>query len=73
MALGRAGITDRVRFHDLRHTYASIQISNGVDVALLAEQMGHANPGVTLAVYTHLFDKDKKKAEMMAKMEEMFG
>ncbi|MBQ7687630.1 MAG: site-specific integrase [Clostridia bacterium] len=39
--------------HKLRHTFASLAIANGADVASVAEAMGHSDKAVTLRVYTH--------------------
>ena len=39
--------------HKLRHTFASLAIANGADVASVAEAMGHSDKSVTLRVYTH--------------------
>ena len=72
-ALERAGITKRIRFHDLRHTFASILIHHGHDKAYVAEQMGHSSPNVTERIYGHLFDREKKREEARAKMEAEFG
>lgn len=41
-------------FHALRHHFASSLLSDGVDIRALAEYLGHADPGFTLKVYTHL-------------------
>ena len=46
-----------LRFHDLRHTYASILIAARADVAFIARQLGHATPATTLLIYAHLFDE----------------
>src|SRR5690606_32673481 len=51
----RAGVP-RIRPHDLRHTYASMAISSGMDVAELARRLGHTNPGFTLRQYVHFFE-----------------
>ena len=51
---GRGG----VRFHDLRHTYASLCASAGVSSQQVAAWMGHANDTVTRLIYTHLFEHD---------------
>ena len=41
-------------FHSLRHHFASVLLSEGVDVRALAEYLGHGDPGLTLRVYAHL-------------------
>ena len=47
----------RLRFHDLRHSAASIMIASGADISFIARQLGHATPATTLAIYAHLFDE----------------
>jgi integrase len=49
----------RLRFHDLRHTFASLLIARGLDVVFVSRQLGHADPSITLRVYAHLFDAEK--------------
>jgi len=49
----------RPRWHDLRHTYASLLISQGADVVFVSRQLGHASPDITLRVYSHLFDAER--------------
>lgn len=44
----------KVRFHDLRHTAASLMLNNGVDVLVASRRLGHAKPSITLDVYGHL-------------------
>jgi integrase len=41
-------------FHQLRHHYASTLLAGGVDVRMLADALGHRDPGFTLRVYAHL-------------------
>jgi integrase len=43
-----------IRFHDLRHTAASLMLNNGVDVLIASHRLGHAKPSITLDVYGHL-------------------
>ena len=43
-----------IRFHDLRHTHATLLIAAGVPVKVLSERLGHANPGFTMATYQHV-------------------
>ena len=52
-ALKRAGIDRHVRFHDLRHTFASHLIMKGVDLRTVAKLMGHRDIEMTMR-YAHL-------------------
>lgn len=53
-----------IRLHDLRHTYATIMIANGVDIATISKHLGHASLSVTLDIYTHsTIANDRKAAE----------
>ena len=70
-ALERAGL-EHVRFHDLRHTFASILISMGCELTYIAQQIGHRSPATTLKVYAHLFDGHKRQEEAKVKMQETF-
>lgn len=51
-----------VRFHDLRHTYASMLAAQGVRPEVVAKLMGHANATITLQVYTDLWPEDLSSA-----------
>ena len=42
-----------VRFHDLRHTHASILLANNMDVVAVASRMGHSDASTTLRIYAH--------------------
>jgi integrase len=44
----------RIRFHDLRHTHASLLVANGVSIKVVTERLGHAHPGFTMHTYQHL-------------------
>ncbi len=52
-ALDRAGLR-RIRFHDLRHTHASLLIAQGENVKFVQQQLGHASAKTTLDRYGHL-------------------
>lgn len=67
-ALRRAGIRE-VRFHDLRHSFASNLLAAGVDVVTVSRFMGHASPQITLSVYSHVIPKQRHGAsELLAKL-----
>jgi integrase len=51
----RAGVTP-IRVHDLRHTYASMRISQGVDPVTLSRELGHHSPAFTMSRYAHFFE-----------------
>ena len=42
-----------IRFHDLRHTFATTALQNGVDVKTVSSMLGHYDAGFTLRTYTH--------------------
>ncbi|MGR6968199.1 tyrosine-type recombinase/integrase [Streptomyces cynarae] len=46
--------TRRVRFHDLRHTCATLLLEQGVQLVTIKELLGHANIGITAQVYAHV-------------------
>jgi integrase len=52
-AVRRSGLTPRLRFHDLRHCYATWLISDGVPVNVVQKLLGHSRASVTLDRYTH--------------------
>jgi integrase len=54
-AVKRAGLPDGVRYHDLRHTYASLLIAEGARPRAIMERLGHSSIQVTLGTYGHLF------------------
>ncbi|MBR2835255.1 MAG: site-specific integrase [Coriobacteriales bacterium] len=60
--LGVCGTRNKiVRFHDLRHTFATVAIAAGIDVKTVSSMMGHANASMTLNIYASS-DPDAKKA-----------
>jgi integrase len=51
--LRRAGLPD-VRFHDLRHTCATLLFARGAHPKLVQELLGHSTVGITLDTYSHV-------------------
>ncbi|MFE9439626.1 tyrosine-type recombinase/integrase [Streptomyces sp. NPDC006602] len=51
--LARTGLR-RIRFHDLRHSTATLLLEQGVDLIVIKELLGHAHIGVTAGVYAHV-------------------
>ncbi|MDT0416285.1 tyrosine-type recombinase/integrase [Streptomyces sp. DSM 41982] len=51
--LRRAGLR-RIRFHDLRHSTATLLLEQGVELVVIKELLGHAHIGVTATVYAHV-------------------
>jgi integrase len=45
-----------IRFHDLRHTHATLLLRAGVPVHVVAARLGHREPSITLRVYAHILD-----------------
>ena len=50
--LRKANLPD-IRFHDLRHTFATLALSQGVSVKVVQEMLGHSDASMTLKVYSH--------------------
>jgi integrase len=56
--LRRAGLRT-IRFHDLRHCYASLLLASGEDIVTVSRRLGHGSPVVTMRVYAHAIPKDR--------------
>jgi integrase len=52
----------RIRFHDLRHTHATLLLKEGVHPKIVQERLGHSNITVTLDRYTHALPNLQKEA-----------
>ena len=53
---------EHIRFHDLRHTFATLSLKYGVDVKTLSGALGHYDAGFTLSTYTHATEGMKRDA-----------
>ena len=52
----------RVRFHDLRHTFATMALENGMDIKTLSAMIGHVSAETTLNIYSHITDTMQQQA-----------
>ena len=51
-----------MRFHDLRHTFATLALQNGVDVKTVSGMLGHFSAGFTLDAYAHVTTTAQREA-----------
>ena len=67
-ACKRAG-TKRVRFHDLRHTHATLMLESGANVRAVSERLGHTSVAFTLQTYGHVLPgMDEELAETIGRI-----
>ena len=59
--LTRAGLPS-IRFHDLRHTAATVMLGRGVHPKIASEMLGHATVGITLDTYSHVTETMQRAA-----------
>ncbi|MBR4062186.1 MAG: site-specific integrase [Clostridia bacterium] len=52
----------KVRFHDLRHTFATMALENGMDIKTLSAMIGHISAETTLNIYSHITDTMQQQA-----------
>ncbi len=65
--LVRAAALKRIPLHGLRHTYATLALSKGVNPAIVSRRLGHSTVAFTLDVYSHVLPQvDAEAAELIA-------
>ncbi len=60
-ALKKAGVP-MIRFHDLRHTAATLMLADGVPLVTVSKVLGHSSPAITATIYAHALDEHKASA-----------
>jgi site-specific recombinase XerD len=65
--LKAAGITKKITFHCFRHTFATLQLTNGTDIYTVSKMLGHSNLKYT-QVYAKVVDEKKDKAAQAIKL-----
>ncbi|MGH2509850.1 MAG: tyrosine-type recombinase/integrase, partial [Ktedonobacteraceae bacterium] len=68
--LQKAGLP-HIRFHDLRHSAATLLLASGVNVKVVQEMLGHSDIHITLGMYAHVLPTMQQEA--VQKIENMFG
>lgn len=52
----------KIRFHDLRHTAASLMLNHGIPILIASRRLGHSKPSMTMDVYGHLMPNKQEEA-----------
>lgn len=52
----------KIRLHDLRHTWASLALSNGIEIKTVQEHLGHSTPVITMTTYAHVLTGRRQEA-----------
>lgn len=64
-----AGIVPPIRFHDLRHTAATLMLAEGMSIKAVSERLGHANPAITMNIYQHVTETmHRETADTMGRL-----
>lgn len=65
-ALAKKADVPSIRVHDLRHSHASYLIHRGIPITTISRRLGHKNPSITMAVYSHMYhNADSDLAQLM--------
>lgn len=60
-------------FHELRHAHASAWIAAGGDLVELSARLGHRDPAITAAIYSHEFEAQARSQERRTRLDAMYG
>jgi len=61
-ALAREAGFPKIRFHDLRHTHATMLLKQGIHPKIVQERLGHQTIGITMDTYTHVIKGLQREA-----------
>src|SRR5215467_2867804 len=64
--IAKAKLEKRLTPHQLRHTFASLLLADGADIAEVAKLMGHKSPATTIRVYTHFVPRKTNSVQGLA-------
>jgi len=77
LAAAKAGVSGEgkkpITLHALRHGYGSMLVRAGHDVANVSRRLGHANPSITLGIYTHEVNEARTLQETRERLDTIFG
>ncbi len=65
----QAGLNGGVRFHDLRHTFASLMLLRGAKPKVISEALGHSSVAFTMDTYSHIIEG--MQSDAMALLDEV--
>ena len=57
----RMGVTKKFKIHDLRHNFCSLMLQLGHPIPQVQKMLGHANPCITMKIYSHAIPVDKEE------------
>jgi integrase len=63
----------KLHLNDLRHSYGSHLVRQGLDIVRVAAQMGHSRPSVTLDIYSHEIEETQHADDVSEKLTAAFG
>lgn len=66
---GLDGLNPKITFHDLRHFFASVMITQGISSVVLADVMGHRDSRTTERIYIHLFNRERTDEQVRDAMQ----
>jgi integrase len=55
----------KIRFHDLRHTAASLMLNHGIPVLIVSKRLSHSKPSITIDIYGHLIPSRQEEAAQL--------